>query len=125
MAVARCVRAGEGPSLVAEQLTFEQPIRNRRAVDGDKRSVTPRALRVNELRDKLFSGARLAGNQHGCVGLRDTLNVRTSFANGSTVTDELWDVRSSWRFASRPDPAGGTTQHGADARGERGRCPRR
>ena len=43
--ILRCVRAGEGAALVAEQLRLEQVLGNRRAVDRDERAVGARRWR--------------------------------------------------------------------------------
>ena len=61
-------RAGERAFLVAEQLRFEQRLGNRRAVDGDERTVRPRAERVERPREQLLAGAALSFEQHGGVG---------------------------------------------------------
>ena len=66
----RCGRAGERALLVAEQLGLEQVLRDRRAVDRDKRAVGARTERVERAREQLLAGAALAFEQHRRVGRR-------------------------------------------------------
>ena len=56
--------AGERAALVPEDLALEQRLRNRRAVDGDKRRLGARAELVDRLRDQLLARARLADDEH-------------------------------------------------------------
>ena len=58
------ISAGEGPSLVAEQLAFEEGIIQRRAVEGDERSRAPGVGGVDRLRDQLLAGPGLAPDEH-------------------------------------------------------------
>ena len=58
------LRAGERAALVAEQLGFEQVLRDRRGVDRDERPRRARAVPVQRARDQLLAGARFAGDQH-------------------------------------------------------------
>ena len=64
--VAHC--AGEGPAHVAEQLRFEQLLRDRRAVHGQERPPAPLAPVVDRLREQFLAGAGLARHQHAHVG---------------------------------------------------------
>src|SRR5207237_816059 len=59
--------AGEGPLLMAEQLALEHAFGERSAVDGDERSIAPRALLVNEAGQELLSRAGLPQDQDGGV----------------------------------------------------------
>ena len=66
--------AGKGSALVSEELALEERVRQRRAVDGDKRPVRARAVRVNRVRDQLLPGPAFAAHQHrrvGCCHPRD------------------------------------------------------
>ena len=67
----RRVRAGERPFFVAEQLRFDEALRQRRAAHLDERPLRPQRVVVDGLRDQLFAGARLAADEHGRVGSRD------------------------------------------------------
>ena len=55
--------AGERPLLVSEQLALEQRLRNRRAIDGDERSVIARAERVQRSGEQLLACSALAFEQ--------------------------------------------------------------
>ncbi len=52
-------RSGERAALVPEQFVFDQPFRNRRAVQRDKRLLAPAGQMVNRAREELFAGAAL------------------------------------------------------------------
>ena len=67
----RRVRAGERAFLVAEQLRFDQILRQRRAADLDERLLGARRVVVDRVRDQLLAGAGFAAQQHGRVGRRD------------------------------------------------------
>src|SRR5262249_39680195 len=45
---------------ISEQLALEQGVRNRGAVDGQKRTMLPAAVGVNESRDHVLAGSALA-----------------------------------------------------------------
>src|SRR5260221_4050089 len=49
------LRPRKSPTLVAEQLAFEQSLRNCRAIDRHERSLGPVAMLVNGPRDQLFT----------------------------------------------------------------------
>src|ERR1051325_1088127 len=56
-------RAGERALLVAEQLRFDQILRDRGAVDLDERPLRPLAVVMNGVGDQLLAGSVLALNQ--------------------------------------------------------------
>ena len=58
-----CERAREGALHVAEQLGFEQHLRDRRAVHDHERPVATLAARVDRARDHLLAGPALAADQ--------------------------------------------------------------
>src|SRR5262249_34015812 len=58
----------EGPFFVTEELGLEQILGNRRAVDGDKRAVGPRAERVQRPGEELLARPALSLEQHRGVG---------------------------------------------------------
>ena len=60
--------AGEGSSLVAEQLAFEEPGRNGGTVQRDERKVPARAQAVNRARHQLLPRAGFPQDQHGRIG---------------------------------------------------------
>ncbi len=68
MALARRHRAGEGATLVPEELAFEQALGHRAAVDGDERAARARALGVDRARQPLLADAGLAEDEQRAVG---------------------------------------------------------
>src|SRR2546426_858616 len=56
--------AGEGAALVAEQLRFEETLRDGGAVHGDQGAALARARAMNRLRQQLLARAALALDQH-------------------------------------------------------------
>ena len=68
--------AGERTALVAEQLRLEQLVGQRRAVDGHERTVAAARRVMDEPRDDFLAGARLAGQEHRRLGVRDARGVR-------------------------------------------------
>ena len=63
-------RAGKGTFGMAEQLGFQQLLRQCTTVDGDKRFFRSRAGFVDSLGQYLFPGTTLTVDQHTDVGLR-------------------------------------------------------
>src|SRR5206468_2377619 len=63
-----------------EQLAFDQSLRNRPAVYGDERTITPRRLRMNRPCDKLLPRAALACDEDGSGGLSNSLGGRVYLA---------------------------------------------
>ena len=64
-------RAGEGALLVAEELGFEQVLRQRGAIDRHEGLMLPVRIEVQRARDELLARAALALDQDGRVGIRD------------------------------------------------------
>ena len=64
----RVQRAGIGAALMAEQLAFQEPARNRRAVERHEWFVPPRALIVDGSGNEFFARSRLALDQNSRVG---------------------------------------------------------
>ncbi len=62
---ARAYGAGEGAAGVAEQLSLDEVVGERRAVHGDEPAVSPRAQPMERARDKLLAGATLTFDEHG------------------------------------------------------------
>ena len=69
-AAAHRLGAGESAALVTEQFRFEQVPRHRRGVDRDKGFRCTAGVAMQRQRHQFLAGARLTGNQHGGVGLR-------------------------------------------------------
>ena len=57
-------RSREGTLHMAEQFAFQQPRRQRRAMDADERPIAARAVVVNGFRKQLLAGAALSSDQH-------------------------------------------------------------
>ena len=62
-------RAGENAPFVTEQLALDEIARERRAIEDDERRAGPWTVGMNEVRDDLLAGARLAGNQNRGVAV--------------------------------------------------------
>ena len=84
----RAGRARERPFRVAEQLRFDQRLRDGRAVDGDKRHVAPRAGAMDGARHQLFAGPGLAGNQHRAAGGGDRLDASNHVVDHPALADD-------------------------------------
>ena len=77
---------------VPEELAFEQRLRDRAAIDRDKRILTSTALIVDGPRDKFFAGTAGAGNQHIAVGIADALNHFENLLHLGTLTDDIFQL---------------------------------
>jgi hypothetical protein len=66
---------------VPEQLTFEQLGRHSGAVEHDERAIGARPLLMQALRQELFSGARIAFDDHRDIRLRELLAQRIESAH--------------------------------------------
>ena len=71
-------RAGERATLVAEQLRLEQLFRQARRSSARRTGRPPRRRAMDEPRDHLLPGARLAKQQHGRFGRRDLCRLRSA-----------------------------------------------
>ena len=61
-------RPCESPPLVAEELAFQQVLRNRCAVDGQERLLRPLAMMINGARDQFLARAAFSGDQRRGIG---------------------------------------------------------
>jgi hypothetical protein len=82
-------RPGERALLVAEELGFEQVLRNGGAVDGNKRSFGARAEDVQRPRKQLFASPALALEQHRRVGGRRSLQRQRDLLQLRILADDL------------------------------------
>ena len=73
LAVGDLDRAGEGAVLVAEQLGFEQVLRDGGAVDGDELALAAARL-VDRAGQQFLAGAARAQQHHRHIGVGDTLD---------------------------------------------------
>ena len=61
---------------VSEELTLDQAVAHRAAVDDHERLAPSRALRVNAFREHVFAGARLALDENGRIRRRECVRAR-------------------------------------------------
>ncbi|MNX19999.1 hypothetical protein D3C86_499330 [compost metagenome] len=88
-AVADVVGAGEGPLLMAEQLGFDEILRDGRHVEGDEILVGARAVLVQGMGDQLLAGAALAVDQHRDAGAGQSAYGAKHLLHGGGLTDDL------------------------------------
>ena len=88
LALLRRRRPGERAADVAEQLGFEQRLRDRRAVDLDERHVALRAAVVDGARHELLAGTGLAGDEDGALGFRDPLGAENDLLHHPAPADD-------------------------------------
>ena len=93
------IRAGESAFHVAEQFGFQQRLRERAAIDGDKWSLRPRAVFVNGARHQFLTGSAFAGDQHAAGLRRDRLDQVENRAHFRTLPDDVVQPRQAAQFA--------------------------
>ena len=86
------LRAGERALLVAEELGFDQALRQRGAADLDERLLGPQRVVVNGVRDELLAGARLAADEHRRVRRRHLRHLLVHLADRSAGPDDVREV---------------------------------
>ena len=72
--LANGICAGKRPFFVPEQFGFNQVLRDRRHIQGDKRRFCPRAVAMQGMGHKLFTGPRFAVDQDADGGAGQTAN---------------------------------------------------
>ncbi|MGB8958488.1 MAG: hypothetical protein WCC00_05705 [Candidatus Aminicenantales bacterium] len=80
---------GEGPLLVAEELRFDELLRDGGAVDLDEGLAGPQAVGVDRPGDELLAGAALAVDEHGGVGRGDLEDLLPQVLDEGMVADDL------------------------------------
>src|SRR5258708_32559409 len=85
-------RSGERAALVPEQFVFDQPFRNRRAVQRDKTLPAPAGQMENRARVDLLAGTALTEEQRGGISSRYALALPAKFSDADVHDD---DVRQS------------------------------
>ncbi len=83
------LRPGKSAAFVSEQLRFEQVFRNRRGVDRDERLRRARAVTMQRARHQFLAGARIAGNQHRRMRLRQPADDAEHFLHRRRLTEDL------------------------------------
>src|SRR5262245_46113830 len=105
------MRSREGAPLVPEQLGFQEPTRQRGAVDFDEGAG--RRGRMDRPRHDLLPGAALAADQDRRAGGGDLLDDLLDATHGSAVVEErsvVPDVLGTkLRRCGRGEPGGGAT----------------
>jgi len=89
---------GESTLFMAEQFTFEQPLRQRGAVEGDERPVSPVAVLVD------------VASEHFLAGTAFTLN-EDSGAGGGNLSDHLFESKHLRILANDGPLAPGSSTH--------------
>src|SRR5262249_13554503 len=100
-------RAGEGPLLVAEELRLKQGLGNGGAVDRDEWTVGARAERVERAREKLFTGAALALQEHCRVGRRGAMQRDGDLLEPRVLADDLRGAPTRRQLLFEQDVLGG------------------
>ncbi len=90
-------RAGEGALLVAEQLGFEQVLRDRGAVDRDEGGARAVRAPMHIARDHLLAGAGFAGDQDRRIARRDLQREFHHVRHGLVAIDQLAGVVADGR----------------------------
>jgi hypothetical protein len=92
-AVVRRDRAGERAALPAEELGLDEVVGEVRARERDEGAASPRAARVDGLRDQALARAGLARHEHGRVARRCHVDDGAHLGEGGRVADEHDAVR--------------------------------
>ncbi len=110
LAFLRRGRVGERAFEMAEELRFQQRLRNRRAVHLDERHLPLSTAIVDGSRDQLLPRAGLAGDQHRAAGGRHQLDATDHLVDRAAVADDavsvkvLADHRRRKRFTTTVSP---------------------
>src|SRR5208283_1509124 len=91
-------RPGESTLFVAEQFTFHQTRRNRRAVQADKCALPPRAEIMKRSGHQLLARTGLAMQQHGGTGWRNDRDLFEHFTYSGTLADYVFKVKFRFNF---------------------------
>ena len=86
------VRARERAFLVAEQLRFDEGVRQRGTAHLDERPLRSQRVVVNGLGDELLAGARFAADQHGRVGARHLRHLLVDQAHRPARAKDVREV---------------------------------
>ena len=86
---AMLVGPGERPLAMAEQLAFDQVLRQGAAIDRHQRHFRPQALIVQRPGDQFLARARLAHDQHGRIGGGHLGDQAADELHAGRVADQL------------------------------------
>lgn len=118
--------SGEGTFDVTEEFGFDEFAGDGRAVEDHEGLGSAGRVVVDGAGHEFFSGARLAGDQDGCVGRRDALKDAKDFFHFETLAVKF-AIAVAFReididgFASEIEAEGGTAEADPGARAEEGR----
>src|SRR5262245_18145838 len=85
-------RASKGALFVAEQLAFQEPRRDGRAVELDESPVPPRTQIVKGAGDQLLAGARLPADEHGGARRCHSLDLLQHPAQSGALPNNLIEI---------------------------------
>src|SRR5271165_5399711 len=91
-------RPRESALFVAEQFTFHQTRRNRRAVQTDKCARSPRAEIMKRSGHQLLARTGLAVQQHGGTGWRNDHDLVEHFTYSGTLADYVFEIEFRFNF---------------------------
>ena len=80
-------RACEGPWFITKELTLQESIGDRGAIDTDEAFVPPRTVRMNEFGDQLLSRPGFTGNKHIAICRRHFLDVFLNVAHWRAIAN--------------------------------------
>jgi hypothetical protein len=86
--IARPGSSGEGATLMAEHLGFEQVVWDGGAVNRHERALAPRRHIVSRVGDYFLAGTAFARNQDSNVGRRDSFDERTKLCDCRMLSNQ-------------------------------------
>ena len=95
--------AGEGALLVAEELGFDERVRQRAATDLDERLPRPERVVVDRLRDELLAGARLAADEDRGVGAGDLHDLLAHLPHRPARAEDVREVIALAQLVAQAD----------------------
>ena len=96
------VRASERAPLVAEQLTFQQRLRDRHTVELHGGPIGPLALGVNGFGHELLAGAAFTQHQHGGIRPHDFVEGLEDLSHGRRLADQVAEPSHPTRLTAKP-----------------------
>ena len=88
----RCLRTGEGSTLMTEQLALQQILGDGCRVNGHKGLVGAGRVLVQRVRYQFLARARLTRDQHGDMALRETANASEHILHGRCLAEHLGGI---------------------------------
>jgi hypothetical protein len=100
-------RPGKSPAFVAKELGFDQGFRQNRTTHRHERLVTPRTGLMDQVRDHLLAGARLAGDHDAALAVGDDADEIEDGAHSSAAADDDGVYCEGGGGCHRPSGLGG------------------